>query len=121
MTSTHAFFVGFTLLLGLAMGLIVFLRRPLREILIELCGRESRARFWECICAAGVVVSTLFAAMIVDPATSRDAGEQLLSMARYGLASLLGCIGLLGFLMLRSIVSYEDAARRNRETEPYSA
>lgn len=121
MTSTHAFFAGFALLLALAIALIAFLRRPLRDILIELCGRETRARFWECITAAGVLLSTVFAAVLVSPETSADAGAQLLAMARYGLASLLACLGLLAFLMMRSIVSYEDAARRHREVEPYSS
>ena len=46
MNVLQAVAVEFTITVLIGLGLVAYIRRPLHNILVDLCGTESRADFW---------------------------------------------------------------------------
>ena len=62
MDATTVFVLGAMATLAIGIGVVWYLGRPLRNILIELCGNEGRAEFWTAFSAVAVgVVPVIFA------------------------------------------------------------
>ncbi len=67
--------VGFSSLFGIAA--VVYIRKPLRTILLDLCGTEERAQFWTQITVLSFVLMT--ALDVPELPARRNSGPILLS------------------------------------------
>lgn len=97
-----AFFITLSLLFVLTVATLVTVRRPLNDILIEICGAPHRARFWSRFFGAMLLLSVLFFCLCSPP----DAGSraitfrEIIGMMRAGLLGLLTAMGLLAIVVL---------------------
>jgi hypothetical protein len=109
MTATAVFAVGSlgTLLLG--MGVIGYLRRPLKTILLELCGSEQRASFWTAFSAIALgLVPVIFAiGCRPAPGSRSPAVFELADQLKWGLIGLMSTVLVLGWMIGRSITRWE--------------
>ncbi len=113
MQPVPAFLLGIVLLVVLAACVLVFVRRPMRRILVELCGAEHRADFWQHLFEVGLTLTVLFLAMFFPPGRGDEVGFfDFLGMFRAGLFGLLAALAVLAIAMMTSIGSYERKLRR---------
>jgi hypothetical protein len=100
-----------------ALVLVLFLRRPLHGLLLELCGNEARARFWSVYWAAICVLAALFGLLVAAPLgevgrwAASPAAPLVLTGLRASLCSVLVVLGLLALVLLRWIVVCERGRR----------
>lgn len=117
MNPTLAFVTSLVLVALLALFVIRVLRRPLADLLAELCGNDRRARFWTVFVGIGIVLASLECALIVMPGnastvwTGLQEVRVLLSVLRAGLFGLLVGFGALGVVLLVSIGRFEQNRR----------
>jgi len=105
-------------LVATALGVILFLRRPLARVLGELCGGEHRADLWVRLVVAVVPLTVLFFSLLFSPGQSASTLEMILRVLRSGLLGLLISLGVLGFFLLVFVGRYEhleQSARRLSE------
>lgn len=117
MNGLIAIFTGLALAIGLACLVVLILRGSLYALLVELCGSESRARFWQAYTTVAMLVGTLAAALVGMPggvprgpdgaARALDA----LEIFRAGTVGLLLALGFVAFTLVHSITREVDARR----------
>lgn len=59
--------VSMALVLGATLAVVLFLRRPLQALLLELCGDEARARFWSVYWCSALVLAALLGLLVSLP------------------------------------------------------
>ena len=102
----------------LSASVVVISKRPLRQLLVELCGNSARAEYWTTFTGLLLVLSTLYGVLAtVPPADSRAGAEHAdlvaaLSTFRSGVLSLLIASLLVAFVLLRFVARQEELARR---------
>jgi hypothetical protein len=113
MNATAVFAMGTLVTLGIGLGVVWYLRRPLERILVELCGNEDRAAFWAAFSAvAQGTVPVIFAiACRPAPGPGAPAVFELADQLKWGLIGLMGTLMALGWMIGRSIVRWEWRAR----------
>ena len=113
MNPFQAYLFGITILLLAATALILLVRKPLHAILVELCGAEHRASFWERLYDAAVILGVLFfsfwAPPLPEPGSATVAFEDYFGLLRAGSFALLASLGVLAFLMLVFISKHDQA------------
>ena len=109
MNATTVFALGSMGTLAIGAAVVLYLRRPLRNILVELCGNEERAEFWAAFSAVVVGVVPVIFAMACHPAPGPDtpAVFELADQLKWGLIGLTGSVLMLGWVVGRSIVRWE--------------
>lgn len=118
MNPLTAYLTGIALVVCLALATMVFLRRPLRALLVELCGNERRAGFWLSFFGLAVVLTTAFGVLTAMPVPSatlwRDAqgARVALEAVRSGLFGLIAVLAVLGCALLTGVRRYEERERR---------
>jgi hypothetical protein len=112
MNATTVFALGSLATLAMGAAVVLYLRRPLRNILVELCGNEERAEFWAAFSAVVVGVVPVIFAMACHPAPGPDtpAVFELADQLKWGLIGLTGSVLMLGWVVGRSIVRWEGRA-----------
>jgi hypothetical protein len=105
-----AYFLTASSLVATALGVILFLRRPLARVLLELCGAEHRAELWMRLVVAVVPLTVLFFSLLFSPGESATSVEVALRVLRSGLLGLLVSLGALGFFLLIFVGRYEHRA-----------
>lgn len=129
MTNANSFLFGVLGVALLALVVMLFLRRALYALLIDLCGSEKRAQFWIVFWTLGVVLVSTFAVLAVMPGRAEAlwSGSEglftMLSTVRAGLLALLLVLSALGLVLLIGISGYETrrarlAAWNDRATLP---
>ncbi|HEX6884840.1 MAG TPA: hypothetical protein VF530_15805 [Planctomycetota bacterium] len=114
----NALLVSLLLTSVFALLLVLFLRRPLHGLLVELCGNEPRARFWSAYWGATLVLAALFGLLASAPLGQEEAwGDSqavplVLSGLRASLFAVLLVLGMLALVLVRSIASYERGRSR---------
>lgn len=114
-------------LLAIALGVLVFVHRPLLAILEEVCGGGHRARFWVNLFHASTVLAVLFWGTVAAPSTQKatDYGAlEYTAVVRSGIFGLLLTLGLLALVMLFGITGFERRqawARRTAAEHPGDA
>ena len=62
MNATNIFGIGAVLILAMGWGVIGYLRRPLKRILLDVCGDDGHAQFWTAFSTVGMgLVTAVFA------------------------------------------------------------
>jgi hypothetical protein len=109
MNATTVFALGSLATLSIGAAVVLYLRRPLRNILVELCGNEERAEFWTAFSAVVVGVVPVIFAMACHPAPGPDtpAVLELADQLKWGLIGLTASVLMLGWVVGRSIVRWE--------------
>lgn len=122
MHPAQAYLLGLAVLLVAASALILLVRRPLHAILVELCGAEHRATFWERLYAAAVVLSVLFFSFWVPPVPADGSAttsfEDYFGLLRAGSFALLASLGVLAVLMLLFISKHDRLLLQQEGREP---
>jgi hypothetical protein len=116
-----AFFLGLAILLGASIVVLVFVRRQLHRILVELCAGEHRAAFWDRLFEALLVVGVLFCALLFPP-KARGAADtvgvfEVLGMLRAGLFGLFTALAMLAVVTWAAVASFDRRSRRRRGPE----
>jgi uncharacterized membrane protein YkvI len=91
MTVSALFGTGLLSTGAFAIGVVTYLRLPLRDILAELCGSNRRAEFWLAVSVVCMTILPLIFAMSYTP-TDGLASTPMLEIAaqvKWGLAGLL--------------------------------
>ena len=113
MNTLFAVLLAATLATGFALILVLFLRRPLHVLLLELCGNEARARFWSVYWSALLVLAALFGILLAAPLDevglwmANPSAPLVLSGFRASLCAVLFVLGALALVLLRSIARFE--------------
>ena len=109
MNATTVFALGSLATLAIGAAVVLYLRRPLRNILVELCGNEERAEFWTAFSAVVVGVVPVIFAMACHPAPGPDtpAVLELADQLKWRLIGLTASVLMLGWVVGRSIVRWE--------------
>jgi hypothetical protein len=112
MHATTVFALGSLATLAIGAAVVLYLRRPLRNILVELCGNEERAEFCAAFSAVVVGVVPVIFAMACHPAPGPDtpAVFELADQLKWGLIGLTGSVLMLGWVVGRSIARWEGRA-----------
>ena len=62
MDATTLFVVGAVMILAMGSSVVGYLRRPLKRLLLEVCGDEGHAQFWSDFATVGMgLVTAVFA------------------------------------------------------------
>ena len=100
-----------SLFLSVAIALVValVLRKPLGELLVELCGNQRRARFWAAFTSITLVLGAMLGTLLSIPGVGEPAWDGLAGLRgmlvglRSGTFLLLLVIATMGFVMLIGI------------------
>jgi len=123
-------FVGFltsaVLAMTLAVAIVLYSRKALYELLVELCGNGARARYWALFTGLFLTLSTLYGVLVSLPGNDSRLGTDFpglsagLSSFRAGVLGLLLALGCIAIVMVLGIHRHENqleqASRRNHPT-----
>jgi cytochrome bd-type quinol oxidase subunit 2 len=121
MSAVSALFIGLAVMLLVATGVLLLLRKSLHQLLVEICGEEHRARFWGQLYSASLLLTVGLAGILFPPEEGQvnNMLYSLLPMFRAALVGLLLCLGILAMTMVQFIV--ENDRRRNATTASSTA
>jgi hypothetical protein len=117
MSAVNALFIGLAVMLLVATGILLLLRKSLQQLLVEICGEEHRARFWGQLYSASVLLTVGLAGLLFPPEEGAvdNVLYSLLPMFRGALLGLLLCLGILAMTMAQFIA--ENDRRRHAAAE----
>src|SRR5579859_2413113 len=103
MDATSVFVVGAFVILVMGWSVVGYLRRPLKRVLLEVCGDEGPAQFWSEFTTVGMgLVTAVFAVSgRPDPRPTEPAMFALADQLKSGLLGLTGTVVLLGCVLAR--------------------
>jgi hypothetical protein len=101
MTTSVLFLVGLGLTLIATFAIVAYLRSPLHNILVELCGTGERAAFWVSFSNVTIALVPLIFAMQYTPElkTGSSAVIELAAQLKWALAGLLFAVLVLGWVL----------------------
>lgn len=101
MTTSVLFLVGLGLTLITTSAIVAYLRSPLHNILVELCGTRERAAFWVTFSNVTMTLVPLIFAMQYTPdlKAGSSAVLELAAQLKWALAGLLFAVLILGWVL----------------------
>ena len=108
MGTVYAYLLSVLALFATSIGVVIFLRRPLALVLVELCGGEHRADLWSRLLAAVMPLTSLFFSLLFSPTPDATELQVALRVARSGVLGLLVALGGLMFCLLVFIARYDS-------------
>jgi hypothetical protein len=105
MSSVVVFLIGVVVTAGLAIGVVLYLKPSLHDVLVDLCGTPTRAGFWTAFSTVTVALTPIMFALHYRPDMGAGAhavfeiGKQL----ELALAGLLLSVILLALVLARFI------------------
>lgn len=97
MNEVTIFLIGIAISLLLSFLVVFYLNNNLKNILIDICGTEERAKFWNSISTLCLILVPFMFSMIYKP---ERGGEIVFDISRQLGWALFGMIGTIGFLSL---------------------
>ncbi len=99
------FVSGAVLTAIVAFSVMVYVQRPLRKILGELCGTDERAHFWVVFSNVTVILSAVMASLQYhpEPGINSPAVIEVASQLKWGLVGLGVALLILGRTLTKSI------------------
>ena len=115
MDATDIFGIGAVLILAMGWSVVGYLRRPLKRILLDVCGKEGHAQFWSKFSTVGMgLVTAVFAVSgRPDPRPTEPAMFALADQLKSGLLGMTGSVVLLGCVLARSGGSASQDTKSN--------
>jgi len=116
MNASVLFLCGLALTFAISISVVIYLKAPLRQILIELCGTAERAAFWTTFSGIVLTAVPVIFAMQVRPENSANvlAAFELADQLKWGLIGLVLSIAVLAWVVSRFI----PRAETKRASEP---
>jgi hypothetical protein len=101
MTASLLFLVGLGLTLATTFAIVAYLRSPLHNILVELCGTSERAAFWVSFSNVTITLVPLIFAMQYTPDVKAGSAAvlELAAQLKWALAGLLFAVLILGWVL----------------------
>jgi len=101
MTPSLLFLSGLALTLVTASAIVIYLRTPLYNILVELCGTRERAAFWVSFSNVTITLVPLIFAMQYTPELKPGTAPvlELAAQLKWALAGLLCAVLILGWVL----------------------
>jgi hypothetical protein len=87
----------------LSSAVVAYIRRPLRDLLVELCGNAARAEFWTAFSAITVGLVPLIFALGYTPSLGTPAVIEVGNQLRWALIGMVGSVLALGWIIGRFI------------------
>lgn len=105
MSPTQAFLADLVITITLFMGIVAYVQRHLRALLIELCGTIDRASFWLAFSNVALVLVPLIFALDYRPELGPDKNVilEMATQVRYALIGFVATLGGLAFVLYRFI------------------
>ena len=102
---TTAFLVDVVLTAALSIGLVAYVKEPLRSLLIELCGTKERASFWLAFSNVALVLISLIFTLSYTPESGPDKNVvfEMGTQLKYAMVGFVIALGALGLILLRFI------------------
>jgi hypothetical protein len=102
MNIQSTYLVGLAVTLMVSLGVVLYLRRPLQQLLVDLCGSVERAGFWSTNSHILLILVPLMFAMVYRPSTAaRQQGELAILL---GSQLFLALLGLIGTILAQSLI-----------------
>jgi hypothetical protein len=101
MTTSVLFLLGLGLTMIATFAIVAYLRSPLHDILVELCGTRERAAFWVSFSNVTITLVPLIFAMQYTPdlKAGSSAVLELAAQLKWALAGLLFAVLILGWVL----------------------
>jgi len=101
MTPSTLFLTGLAMSLVTSSAIVVYLRVPLRRILVELCGTSERAAFWAAFTNVSIMLVPLIFALQYGPEmkVGQSAVLEIGAQLKWALAGLLATVVLVGWIL----------------------
>lgn len=105
MNPTIAFLFDVALAVALAVGIVAYVRRHLRILLIEVCGTPERASFWLAFANVMLVLVPLIFVLDYKPEFGPDKSVtfEMATQLKYALIGFAMALSSLALVMLRFI------------------
>jgi len=105
MSPTSAFLLDIALASALSVGIVTYVKRYLRILLIELCGTTERASFWLAFSNVTLVLVPLIFALDYKPEFGPDktAIFEIATQLKYALIGFVITLGSLALVLFRFI------------------
>jgi hypothetical protein len=105
MSLTMAFLSVMGLAAFLSIGLVAYVKAPLRSLLIELCGTKERASFWLAFSNVTLVLVPLIFVLDYKPEFGPDKSMifEMATQLKYALIGFVIALSALALVMLRFI------------------
>jgi hypothetical protein len=103
MNTSSLFVVGLLCASAVSVGVVTYIRQPLRRLLIELCGNRERADFWTAFSAITVGLVPLIFALGYTPSLGAAAVMEVGNQLRWALIGMVGSVLALGWMIGRFI------------------
>lgn len=97
-----------TVSIVLALLAVAVVARPLKALLVDICGTEDRARFWTLYAAVMLVVAPLMvvsAPGLLDAAVAAGIGPVLQRAVFYALLGILAALVVMGYAVWKPITA----------------
>jgi hypothetical protein len=102
MSAATVFLIGLAITLASALVVVMYLRRPLKTILVDLCGTVERAEFWLAFSNVTLTLVPLIFALNYRP-ENQPLIFAISSQLERALVGLAGSVVVLGLVLSRFI------------------
>ena len=117
MSSVAIYVAALVVTMLASLAVVLVLRASLHRLLVDLCGTENRAAFWTAFSTVALVLAPLLGAMHRRPDAGGDAAYELAAQLEWALGGLLAAVLLVGVVLARSIVVFEQERSSARRAE----
>ena len=98
------FICGLATTLAVSVAAVIYMTRPLRRVLVELCGNADRAEFWTVFSNVTVALVPVIFAMQYQPEAGASVPLfQIANQLKWGLVGLVVSVLVLGKVLSRYI------------------
>lgn len=115
MSPTMAFLTDVALVVLACMGIVAYVSKHLRTLLIELCGTAERASFWLAFSNVTLVLVPLIFGIGYqpEPGADRSIVFEMAAQLRYGFIGFVLTLSLLAIILFRFIPSSKPSIGAN--------
>jgi len=105
MSPTSAFLLDVALTAFLSLGIVAYIKKHLRILLIELCGTTERASFWLAFSNVALILVPLIFALDYKPefGPNETVIFEMATQLKYALIGFVITLGLLALILFRFI------------------
>lgn len=123
MDNTMIFITGMLGITFTSLLAILYMKRPLKKILTDICGTEDRATFWVTFTNIMVILPPVLFAMNCQPniGGGNSVFFEIVTQYKWGLFGLTGTVGVVGITIWASIDTNKDKRNEMRDRKNNNA